>query len=92
VGFVSNFAQQVAKILTDVLGKQVTHKDLTPAELEARLQSFGVPEDYSRMMSSLDTAIKHGSEDRTNDVVLALTGKLPKTFKDWAESSKAVWL
>ena len=43
------------------------------------------------MMSAMDTSVKFGTEDRTNDVVLALTGAAPKRFRDFAESIKGVW-
>jgi uncharacterized protein YbjT (DUF2867 family) len=82
---------QIASILSDVLGRRIVHVDLTAEGLEKRLQSFGMPEDYSRMMSALDIAIKNGTEDRTNDVVLAVTGSAPTKFKDFAESVKDVW-
>lgn len=51
-----------------------------------------MPRDYTEMMGGLDTAIKNGSEDRTNSVVLAVTGKQPKKFRDFAERNKAVWV
>ncbi|KAK4239073.1 hypothetical protein C8A03DRAFT_43262 [Achaetomium macrosporum] len=81
----------IASILSEVLGRRIVHVDLTAAELEERLQRFGMPEDYSHMMSALDISIKNGSENRTNDVVLAVTGSAPKKFKDFAESVKEVW-
>jgi festuclavine dehydrogenase len=74
------------------VGKTIVHRNLSIEELEVRFQGFGMPDNYSKMMSSLDTAIKHGSENRSNDVVLALTGRTPKTFAEWARSSKSVWL
>ena len=43
------------------------------------------------MMSAMDTSVKFGAEDRTNDVVLAMTGAAPKRFRDFAESIKGVW-
>ena len=48
--------------------------------------------DYAEMLAAMDTAIKHGSEERTNDVVLALTGKKPLRFKEWAVGAKAAWV
>jgi len=74
------------------LEKKIVHVDLTSSDLEKRHQAFGMPEDYSRMMSALDTGIKYGMENRTNDVVLSVTGVAPKQFKDFAESVKSVWL
>ena len=43
-------------------------------------------------MSSLDTAIKYGMENRTNDVVLSMTGNKPKSFREYAESVKEIWV
>lgn len=73
------------------MGRKIVHVDLTAADLEKRHQAFGMSEDYARMMSALDTAIKFGSEDRTNDGILAVTGTAPKKFRDFAESVKEVW-
>lgn len=67
------------------------HVDLPPAELEARFASFGMAEDYARMMSALDTAVKHGSEERTDDSILAVTGSAPRRFREVAEFVKGVW-
>lgn len=67
------------------------HVDLSPAELEQRHRSFGMPDDYARMMSAMDTSIKFGSENRTNDVILAITGAAPRKFRDFALSVKDVW-
>ncbi|KAI3535709.1 AFUA_2G17970 family ergot alkaloid biosynthesis protein [Colletotrichum filicis] len=82
---------EVAGILSDVLGRKIVHKRLSSQELVDRYAAQGMPRDYAEMMGGLDTAIKNGSEDRTNSVVLAVTGKQPKKFRDFAERNKAVW-
>ncbi|GAB1310847.1 hypothetical protein MFIFM68171_01057 [Madurella fahalii] len=82
----------IAEILTQVLGRTIVHVDLTAAELEERHQKFGLPKEYATMLSAMDTSIKFGAENRTNDVVLALTGAAPKMFKAYAENAKDVWL
>lgn len=84
-------ACKIAGILSEVLGRRIVHVELSPAELEKRHQSFDMPEDYARMMSAMDTSIKFGSENRTNDVVLAVTGTAPRKFRDFAKSVKGVW-
>ncbi|KAL2262362.1 hypothetical protein VTK26DRAFT_1587 [Humicola hyalothermophila] len=81
----------IAEILSDVLGRKIVHVDLSAADLEKRHQEFGMSEDYARMMSALDTAIKYGAENRTNDGILAVTGAAPKEFRAFAESVKEVW-
>ncbi|KEZ40128.1 AFUA_2G17970 family ergot alkaloid biosynthesis protein [Scedosporium apiospermum] len=81
-----------AKILSEVLQKPVIHKDLTVFEMEARLRSFGISEDYAKILGAMETNVKHGSEDRMDDSVLAITGKRPKTLREWAEEYKAALL
>ncbi len=83
---------QVADILTDVIGKKIVHVNVPAAELEARYKSIGIPEDYANLLAVLDTGVKHGAENRTNDIVLSVTGKQPGTFRAFAEGNKAVWL
>lgn len=67
------------------------HQRLTSFELEEMHMANGIPENYAKVLASLDIAIKNGAEDRTGDVVLALTGKEPGTFRAFAEASKAAW-
>ncbi|KXH66681.1 AFUA_2G17970 family ergot alkaloid biosynthesis protein [Colletotrichum salicis] len=82
---------EVAATLSDVLGRRIVHKRLSAQELVDRYVAQGMPRDYAEMMSGLDTAIKNGSENRTNSVVLAVTGKQPKKFREFAERNKTVW-
>ncbi|KAK3949283.1 hypothetical protein QBC32DRAFT_40432 [Pseudoneurospora amorphoporcata] len=82
----------IANTLSSVLGRKIVHVDLSSSALERRHQSFGCSEEHSRLMSSLDTAIKYGSENRTNDVVLSMTGNKPKSFREYAESAKEIWV
>jgi len=50
-----------------------------------------MPAEYADMLSSMDTMIAKGSEERLNDVVLELTGKPPRKFQDFAEANKSCW-
>jgi len=86
---VAKINQQVASILSDVLQKPVVHKDLSVEEMQLRFQEFDIREEYAAVLSAMETAIKNGSEDRTNDAVLTLTGRPPKTFREWAEENKS---
>ncbi len=82
---------KVAAILSEVLGREIKHVKLTQAELAERMQSLGMPADYANMLSSMDTMVAKGSEERLNDVVLKLTGKSPRKFRDFAEANKGCW-
>jgi len=81
----------VAKILSNLLGRRIVHVDLSNTEYAKRHESFGMPENYANMLHSLDTAVKFGAENRTNDVVLSMTGIKPGRFLEMAEAVKSVW-
>ena len=87
----ANQSCKIARILSDVLGRTIVHHNLTSTELEEMHMANGIPEEYAKVLAALDIAIKNGAEDHTSDVVLALTGKKPKTFREFAEASKAAW-
>ena len=78
-------------MLSSLLGRKIVHVDLSSTEYAKRHESFGVPENYANMLHSLDTAVKFGSENRTNDVVLSMTGVKPRRFLEMAEAVKSVW-
>ncbi|RYO98813.1 hypothetical protein DL764_006976 [Monosporascus ibericus] len=81
----------VAGTLTEVLGREIAHGDLSEAELARRHQGFGMPAQYAAILAAMDTTIKNGSEDRLSDVVLQVTGRPPRRFRDLVEENKAVW-
>ncbi|RYP43052.1 hypothetical protein DL768_010110 [Monosporascus sp. mg162] len=81
----------VAGALTEALGRKIAHGDISEAELVRRHQDFGMPAQYAAILAAMDTAIKNGSEDRLSDVVLQVTGRPPRRFRDFVEENKAVW-
>ncbi|KAK0631909.1 hypothetical protein B0T14DRAFT_532502 [Immersiella caudata] len=83
--------KKLAAILSEILGRKIVHVELSTAAASKRHQSYGMPEPYANMLSSMDTSIKFGAENRTNDVVLSITGVPPKPFREYAKSVKSVW-
>lgn len=86
-GYPIDITKQVAKVLSEVIGRQISHVSLSDAELAAQFQSFGVPENYAWMLAKMDLEIKTGAEDRLNDTVLKVTGRPPITFGAFAETN-----
>lgn len=84
--------EQIAEILSEVLGRKIVHVDMTATELQQRHRDFGMPEEWARMLSAMDTSIKFGVENRTNDVIFSVTGAAPRNFKDYAQSVRDVWV
>ncbi|KAK4464147.1 hypothetical protein QBC42DRAFT_263999 [Cladorrhinum samala] len=83
---------EIAEILSEVLGRKIVHVDMSATELQQRHRDFGMPEEWARMLSAMDTSIKFGAENRTNDVVFSVTGAAPRRFKDYAQSVRDVWV
>ncbi|KAK6949016.1 hypothetical protein Daesc_009088 [Daldinia eschscholtzii] len=81
----------LAEIFTSVLGRKITHVDLTESELVDRWASVGLPPQYGAALAAMDTAVRHGSEERSSDAVLRTTGREPRRFRDFVEENKATW-
>ncbi|KAK6069288.1 Agroclavine dehydrogenase [Seiridium cupressi] len=81
----------VAKILTEVLGREIVHHELTEEQLSEWLQGYGIPAPYASVLASMDTIIKNGGEEQLNDVVVTVTGKNPRGIREFVEENKVVW-
>ncbi|MGC4875774.1 ergot alkaloid biosynthesis protein [Micromonospora sp. DT43] len=73
----------VAAVLTEVGGQPVRHRAIDAAELAERHTANGIPPDFARFLASLDTAIGAGAEDRTTSTVADVTGRSPRSFRDF---------
>ncbi|KAL9603350.1 MAG: hypothetical protein Q9219_001212 [cf. Caloplaca sp. 3 TL-2023] len=82
--------RDIAAILSDVLGRKITHVDLTEKELAERYVKAGLDRSYAEVLSGLDSRIRSGEEEIQNEVVGTLVG-VPKTFRAFAEENKGVW-
>ncbi|MFN3211026.1 MAG: ergot alkaloid biosynthesis protein [Roseovarius sp.] len=81
----------VARTLSGLLGRQIEHKKLTVEELAKRHIQMGLPAEYAETLSAMDGAIARGSEDHVTGKVLALSGKAPTTFAEFAERNLGAW-
>jgi hypothetical protein len=85
-------ATQIAKILTEVTGKPISHARISPAEFKAGLETLGLAGDRVQIMLDIQDEVARGMENKPdNGEVLRLTGRKPVSFREWAEKHKAVW-
>lgn len=54
--------------------------------------SIGFPEDLACYLTSLEVMTANGGEVRQNDVVERIGGHTPKTFDEFAEENKNLWM
>jgi ergot alkaloid biosynthesis protein len=74
----------IAAVLTEVTGRNVTHRQLTYEQMRDRL-SAGMPAEFAELLAGMDSAIAEGAEDRTTDTVQRLTGRPPRSFRTFVE-------
>ncbi|MCA2214191.1 NAD-dependent epimerase/dehydratase family protein [Jidongwangia harbinensis] len=73
----------VASVLTDLGGRAVRHRAVGPAEMTDHLVAGGIPRNFAGLLAGLDAAIAAGAEDRTTTTVADVTGRAPRTFRDF---------
>jgi festuclavine dehydrogenase len=80
---------QVAQILTEVIGKPITHKAISAVEQQARYTSFGLSPEYAKFLASEEAK----SDSDTEAAVVAQENKFVGKFsvKDVLEKNKAFW-
>ncbi len=74
----------VAEILSVATGRTIVHEHLSAHEVRARFRLM-VPAAFAEMLAEMDEAIAGGAEDRTTDTVAHVTGRPPRSFREYAE-------
>ena len=80
-----------AALISQAAHRPVRHVHVTAAQLQERLQGFGMPAGYAALLTGLDEKIKNGAEDRVTSVVQDITGRPPKSFADFACDNAEAW-
>ncbi|MFG2826406.1 NAD(P)H-binding protein [Streptomyces sp. NPDC048434] len=73
----------IAATLTTLTGRPVRHRPLTHDQLHDRLAA-GLPVAFAALLAGLDRAIAEGAEDRVTDTVERITGRPPRSFREFA--------
>ncbi|KAK0190453.1 hypothetical protein F5146DRAFT_1102849 [Armillaria mellea] len=83
---------EVAEILTGILGRKITHVKLTQLEMAKFFtEATSMPKEYADMLALGDVQIAKGVEEILDDTVLKITGRPPIQFSTFAKSVKHVW-
>jgi uncharacterized protein YbjT (DUF2867 family) len=83
---------QVAKLMTDVLGKKISYVNVDPNDFFKSLLSAGLPEDYSNFLLYIAGALREGHASAINENVKEITGKDPILFKNYVKDHKETWI
>jgi uncharacterized protein YbjT (DUF2867 family) len=81
----------VARLFTNVLGRQVRHVAISSAQLVERFTSFGLPSTYAQRLADGENRARRGEFAIVNNVVAEVTGRSPITMREYIEKTKQVW-
>ena len=76
----------VAKILTELSGKEVPYVNPTPEVFEETLKGFGLPEPIIQMSLGFAAGIKNNDFDKTFPNLETVLGRKPQTLKEYLKS------
>lgn len=74
----------VAAILSEALGRRIEHQAVSVEASRANMAAAGIPDAYAALLAGMEGVIAGGSEDRTTDAVLRITGRPPRSFREVA--------
>ncbi|CAM06221.1 uncharacterized protein YbjT (DUF2867 family) [Saccharopolyspora erythraea NRRL 2338] len=77
-----------AAVITEVTGRPVRHTEVSVAE-RARIFGEVMPQPFARALAAIDAEIRAGTEDRTTSAVEDLTGRPPRSFRDFVAAHMA---
>lgn len=82
-----SFREQAA-VLADVLGRPLRVEELTPEQAAERMVALGWPPEVPpEVLRAMERTTREPSA--VTDVVRAVTGHAPRTFRQWAEDHRA---
>lgn len=79
---------EVAAAISSAAGKKVVYQEISAEDFKSSLVSAGVPADFANFLGLIMGFLKEGYAARITDNVAKITGKTPRTFKQYAQESK----
>ena len=83
--------QQIASILTTVLGREIRYANPSPLRFWRRMRSRGVAPGYVLVMIALYTVCRLGLASRVTPEMERLLGRAPRTFREFARDHAGAW-
>lgn len=74
---------QLAKLLSDLVGREIRHVSVTPEVMLEQFLASGMPRGYAEAMASFDGAVARGDLSNVTDAVERLSGRAPKSVKEF---------
>ena len=82
---------EVARRISEAVGRTISHRRLSAEKLATRYQSLGLSSAHGQMLAAMDSAIASGAEDRVTSCIEDLTGRPPTPFDAFVAASAPKW-
>ena len=80
---------EVAEIISEISGKNITYKSPSPEEYQATLKSYGVPNEYIGLFTAFSVAQANGELEMSDNSLEKLIGRKPTTTKEFLSKTYA---
>ncbi|KAF8882042.1 hypothetical protein CPB84DRAFT_1686897 [Gymnopilus junonius] len=81
---------EALKILSSILGREIIHKKISPAEAPAVYAGMGLPAEYAAGLAAMEEKVANGSEAELFNAERKFVGK--HTLKEYFEANKKLWI
>ncbi|MCA1186491.1 MULTISPECIES: ergot alkaloid biosynthesis protein [unclassified Saccharopolyspora] len=75
---------EVAEVLAEVTGRPVRHRPVRTSERREVFRAAGMPEPFATALAAVDRGIRNGEEDLVTGAVAELTGRAPRSLREFA--------
>ncbi|WP_224367338.1 SDR family oxidoreductase [Hyalangium versicolor] len=82
-------SDQVAAIVSEVVGRKIVHVSVPAEALIRGMQEHGLPKVAAELYASFDVAIEKGDLATVTDTVKRLSGRTPQTVREFLTAHKA---
>ncbi|MDX8519474.1 SDR family oxidoreductase [Mesorhizobium dulcispinae] len=83
---------EIAALVSEVTGKPLEVIQLPDEALTEGVKAAGLPEDFARIIVSFDANTRSGRIGMVTDAIETLSGRKPRTLKQFLEANKAALL
>ena len=81
----------VAALLSEASGRAIVYEDIPPAAMLDALLAAQLPRPYAEFLLLILGYFQAGYAERTTDAVQAITGRAPRSFRQYAADHRAAW-
>lgn len=82
---------QVAKMISQATGKQITYEDISPGDFKVGLVQAGLSPDYADLLNAIFGYLRMGAVEKATSCVKEILQREPISFAQYAKEFKHTW-